>query len=210
MRGDVGGEDPHVAPRQRQPRLPVGPEQGHRQRPGFLAAGTAGRPHPHFAALFQPAHQIGAHDIAEMVEMVRFAIEKGVVGGQRADRLLPLGLVFADALDIGGKGGAARIAHQRGQPRIDQHRLAFGQHDPRLAMRQGGDRAEILRAIDPGADPRQAGGKGGVDRHAASARRGSIAAGSARLCATKPSTSTISATRPSPRMVAPATPSTAR
>ncbi len=184
----------------------IGAQHCHQDRPGLFAARTARRPDAHRIARAGAFQQAGTHRFAEMIEMMIFTEEESVVRCQRANGPAAFGVIGFDPLHISRKGAAAGVAHQRGKPRIDQHRLAWHQHDARRRVDDLAHRFEIGGRVNAFANARQLLKGLGERVHAASFS----GATSLTAPATSPSTSMISATRPVPRMVAPATPSTGR
>ncbi len=162
---DVGGQNAHVQVRR------LGQGLQHRQGHGIrlLPVRTGRRPQPHPPAGARTSGQFRHHPVAQVVEMVRLAIESGDVGGQGRRHLLTL-VHPVHALDQGAivaKAGQAQGAQPLGQARIDQGGLALVQGDARVGVQHFGDVAEIIGGEDELAldDGSPAGG----DVHAASA-----------------------------------------
>ena len=103
-----------------------------------------------------------------MFEMMRFAVEIGVIGGERSNRTGALVGIAVDQVEIVRKRLHSPPPHQWGKARIGEHPPLVVEHDPGLAVDQPGDAVEIPFVIDLRAD---AGDKRGFGSGMHGARR---------------------------------------
>ena len=162
---DVGGQDTHI----QLGRFGQGLKHGQGHRIGLLPVRAGRRPQTDPAAGAGARRKFRHDPVAQVVEMVRLAIEAGDVGGQGRRHLLTL-VHAVHALDQGAvvaEAGQTQGAQALGQARIHERGLALVQGDARVGVQHLGDVAEILGGEDELAldDGSPAGGGG----HAASA-----------------------------------------
>src|SRR6266540_2634155 len=119
--------------------------QEHRQAVGLLAARAGGRPDVQATLAPAPLDQAGQDLLAQRLPERRVAEEQRLVGGDRLDHL-GVQRAVAEAAELGdqvGHGAHALLAHQPGQPRLDQVLLAGLQHDGRLLPHQPAQVVEL-------------------------------------------------------------------